>query len=415
MNNALALRPSSPLEDLMRQNNRSRELLPKEPGWTYGSILPLAERGGKYSLAIPDIVRGPINDLWSLATQWPEPGQNLSPQAIGGVLFLAAPSVATKADESTLGILAGPRAIDAPLYKLSVAKALTQGGHSPESVWSATGWGSQFAQPEGAAARWAWEIPDWTSTLKVDPSHPVEGAQLQSLDMPPTTVGDILHHPDLYRHYPSLAGIRYSNMSIGEGGGFYDYSATPFRDPSGVRRLTDTISVDPLLPPQEFHSVMLHELQHAVQAREGWPRGGSVEQFRTPEWKQAYLEAKGASRDARPAAERAASQILGKPTSLTDGYKDVKSMLNLAPPAAKDVLLSHPDIRRFMEAEENRGNIWMQPKEQYLSLTGEVEARLAQRRAAMTPQELRAKPPWTMFPIAREQQIVIPQFVRQNP
>lgn len=84
-------------------------------------------------------------------------------------------------------------------------------------------------------------------------------------------------------------------------------------------------------------------------------------------------------------------------------------------PSVGDAIMSHPAVKKLMSAEQHRVATWQEPQERYLSLTGEVEARLAQRRAAMTPQELRAKPPWTMFPIVREQQIVIPQSARQNP
>lgn len=392
MNNALALRPSSPLEDLMRQNNRSRELLPKEPGWTYGSILPLAERGGKYSLAIPDIVRGPINDLWSLATQWPEPGQNLSPQAIGGVLFLAAPSVATKADESTLGLLAGPRAIDAPLYKLSVAKALTQGGHSPESVWSATGWGSQFAQPEGAAARWAWEIPDYESRLTFSGSVPT------GISAPAASV---LSHPQLFQHYPTLGQVPVH--FTGEPGAWYD--------PAG-----DEIGIPARYSEKQFHSSLLHELQHAVQQREGWPSGGSPEQFQTPEWRQAKISAGSDVSRTAPSARAALSRVLDS-ANLPENHPlrfmakvntPMMHILDQSPPEIQDALMSDPAFRKYVDAQEAYSRIAQQPMVKYMSLTGEVEARLAQRRAAMMTQELRTKAPWNMFPIARGNQLVIP-------
>ena len=44
--------------------------------------------------------------------------------------------------------------------------------------------------------------------------------------------------------------------------------------------------------------------------------------------------------------------------------------------------------------------------EVYNRLSGEVESRLVQKRMQMTPEELKAAPPWTMYDVPEEQQIV---------
>lgn len=372
----------------------NNELLPKTPGWTYGSVLPLAWNREHVSAAIPDVVRGPINDLWALATQWPRPGENLSPQAIRGVMDLAAPSVASKADEGTVRILAGPRAVDAPLYKLSVAKALTHGGHSPESVWGATGWGNQFAQ-----SRWAWEIPDdesrLTSAWNSNPSWETvpEGSSAPA--------ASVISHPQLFKHYPTLGQVPVNFIS--DPGGWYY--------PSG-----DEIGVSARYGEDQFRSSLLHELQHAVQQREGWPSGGSPEQFQTPEWRQARISASNEVSRTAPAARNALSQVLNSadlpenhPISLmAKSNANMMDILTQSPPAIQNALMSNPKFRNYISAQEAFSNISNMPTEKYMSLTGEVEARLAQRRADMTLQELRAKAPWTMFPVARGNQLIIP-------
>lgn len=144
------------------------------------------------------------------------------------------------------GIIAGRKALKAPLKKIPEAESMASMGQDP---WQKTGWmrGNEEAAP------WKWEINDsksnWTS-----PRTNFTGNR----------VGDVYDHPEVYANYPELANIKVSgnigkgNKSTGNYNHFDNTIEIYAKDHADARRL------------------ILHELQHAVQAREpGFATGTS--------------------------------------------------------------------------------------------------------------------------------------------
>lgn len=87
----------------------------------------------------------------------------------------------------------------------------------------------------------------------------------------PLNAQDMLAHPNFYENYPNLktTELRYlpeTSTAKGAFGYFADNG-----DP--------VLSVYGMLPNNEAKSTMLHELQHAVQGKEGWGQGGNPEYF----------------------------------------------------------------------------------------------------------------------------------------
>jgi hypothetical protein len=84
----------------------------------------------------------------------------------------------------------------------------------------------------------------------------------------PVTLQDLLHHTELYKNYP-----RSKNITI-----------VRDRDPKGpegsYNSQENTITIKGTLKPEKVKSVLLHEIQHAIQHREGFARGGNADMFK---------------------------------------------------------------------------------------------------------------------------------------
>ena len=80
-------------------------------------------------------------------------------------------------------------------------------------------------------------------------------------------ITEVFHHPAFFKAYPDAKDIRIGRQP-GKGAAYMEGS--PFEAP--------TIMVGKeVTKPNDLRSLILHELQHHVQAKEGWPRGGNPE------------------------------------------------------------------------------------------------------------------------------------------
>lgn len=80
---------------------------------------------------------------------------------------------------------------------------------------------------------------------------------------PGSTVGDIIHHPELYKAYPELEKIPVNPLS------------ERYKNRPGVEGAFTEHGIE-LAPmePDKLRDVLLHELQHGIQRKEGFARGG---------------------------------------------------------------------------------------------------------------------------------------------
>lgn len=149
---------------------------------------------------------------------------------------------------AAIGLFGGPLAKGADLAALARAKSMAEAGTHPTNIWKDTGW---FQGPDN---KWRFEIPDTNAQWLRSPKR-------GSTD----TMKDVLSHPELYAAYPELADIwaepiRKGTSTLGE----YYPSDHSYR---GGIRIQNKIA-DP-------RSTALHELQHAIQQREGFDPGAS--------------------------------------------------------------------------------------------------------------------------------------------
>lgn len=157
-------------------------------------------------------------------------------------------------------IFAGPQARQADRGALARSEiALSQGVH-PDTVWQETGWNPNVANQA------VWEIDDQPANW-LNPYVPARGAMSSRSYM----LGEALDHPELLENYPGFKDVEVKISSNDQR--HLGYQAVWDRGGGKAGRIT--IARDVAENPEEARSIILHELQHAVQDVEGFPRGGS--------------------------------------------------------------------------------------------------------------------------------------------
>lgn len=161
---------------------------------------------------------------------------------------------------------------------------------------------------------------------------------------------EILQHPSLFANYPELKDI---NVIYGHG----VKNGSGYFDPR-----TNTILAAGRTP-EEARSIIIHEIQHAIQQREGWSPGASLENIpydsRT---KQQYEQ-----------------QVMDLKRSKNIDFTDKDNLKN---------------IDRLLRTEL------------YKRTAGEADARLAQARQYFTQEDLRAFDPTNFYDIPLKEMLI---------
>ncbi|WP_447843457.1 PLxRFG domain-containing protein [Pseudomonas aeruginosa] len=163
---------------------------------------------------------------------------------------------------------AGRNAVGANLHALSTAQQRIAIGENAEVVRRDTGW------HRSADGKWRFEISDHQASIAVAGETAgaiINMAHLNAIndERSRPTVGDVLNHPQLFAAYPDLQRIPVAVM------------------PEGVTALArlrrfatgNQVEVQANMPRTEVASAIPHELQHAIQIREGFAMGGSARAF----------------------------------------------------------------------------------------------------------------------------------------
>jgi hypothetical protein len=151
----------------------------------------------------------------------------------------------------------------------SKARTMWLNGVDPEKIRLATGWfKGQFDK------QWRYEISDhnanfWSVRGLFKNSNKFEDLpESQNFgEEHSTKLGDILDHPELYKHYPEAKDIDVTKRR-----GLFDM----WQAMQGwFDKDTNKINITPY--GKEPLSTLLHEIQHWIQSKEGFARGGSSE------------------------------------------------------------------------------------------------------------------------------------------
>lgn len=138
------------------------------------------------------------------------------------------------------------------------ARKMEAKGISPENIKKETG------MARGLDNQWRSETSDFWSSIKGDKPFG-ELWQEKHPGNKNIKVKDVFEHPELFKHYPELADIDVVPHSVDK----------PYR--GAYDPVKNEISIREDLKPEEARSVMLHELTHPIQYKEGMNIGGSPE------------------------------------------------------------------------------------------------------------------------------------------
>jgi hypothetical protein len=159
---------------------------------------------------------------------------------------------------------AGRTAQNADLLSLNTAMGRIAQGENPDQVRQDTGW------HRGTDGKWRFEISDDQASIAVagiDAESALAYAKLAAMasGRSNATLGDLLHHPQLFAAYPSLAQVPIGLTPLDAG-----VQARVRRFPGGNR-----VELNRRLPRGDLVSTVMHEVQHLLQMAEGFAAGGS--------------------------------------------------------------------------------------------------------------------------------------------
>lgn len=278
------------------------------------------------------------------------------------------------------GIFAGVNAKTANLAKLELAQKLKQQVVPDREIYAKTGW--TFGFPDSKPR---FEIPDNEASLS--------GLKYQGRSGILENSGDLknsLTHPELYKAYPETSNIQ---ASIYQGNlpeqGSFSKPGMQYNE------------YFPQLTAQGLNakSPALHELQHAIQQREGFARGGSP---------------RGAADDVAGELLKINNRIkkIEGSDSLYEGRKAIDKAFDdvingrITDSQYNQVISNNPIVEEYTRLQSFRRNAPKDGDEAYKRLAGEAEARLTQARMNMTPEQRAASYPLDMFDVPVNEQIV---------
>ena len=264
---------------------------------------------------------------------------------------------------------------------LAKAQDMADQGKSADEIYEETGW---FTGPEGKLRM---EIRDRDVTLKMDA---VAVGAATDVGAPPS-LDSVIDHPELFAAYPFLASMAVESVEMREGalGSF-----SPFE----MR-----LRVNQQLDPDEMRSVLLHEIQHAIQTEEGFARGASPRQMDTvtrSDITQAHilrvlegyqgLLSQGLLDHMKRVVLLQPSGVMA---SVHSGSVGDRARDKLGRDLVAAIKQHSPDERErdllqdLLDQIRDRVRVGSDPFIIYQAVQGEIEARLVQDRADMTDEE----------------------------
>lgn len=328
------------------------------------------------------------------------------------------------------------------LDNLNVAREMEKSGKDAKSIKIATGW------ERGADNKWRYEEEDFEyipkgnarekSLLEREPWHKElmslsdkvyngeklsneEEVRFDELSKKETELKDSLKKSDikflddyvsdntLFKEYPELKQVKVE---------FYDGS---FFDGGSYSHHDMTIRINNN-SPLDAKSILVHEVQHAIQHIEGFSRGGNSRTYRN------YLNSLKEKRNAWSMIDEfeEKSKELGSDASKMDVYKAVRDEYTSLGMSFGDGIMPSRDSfdkgfnlwargydkEGYEDAYKEYQNLIEkfglgESKDRYHELSGEVEARNVQSRLNMTPEERRSTLASETEDVAREDQIFL--------
>jgi hypothetical protein len=205
------------------------------------------------------------------------------------------------------------------------------------------------------------------------------------------TLSKVMYHPELFKAYPSLKTVR-----AGYGVDKNLESIKGYFSPSQNRMYAES-NYTPLT-----RNILLHEIQHAIQGIEGFGRGSNVSRSISE-----MLPPGMSENDLIDQLRRSIANMKNRQSEIRDIVGDNKNIYSND--LYKPLALEHINLTKTIE-DSNKAieDIIQQGNSHriYLRSAGEAEARAAQKRWNMTPEERAATHPLESYDVPLDQLIV---------
>lgn len=305
-----------------------------------------------------------------------EEAANTALSVMGG--GFGASRVTGGAPSGALGMFIGKSAKNWDATAAAKAIQMEKAGIDPKVIWEQTG---TWKGPEG---QWRQEISDKTSKITEDVYNQISANKQFKGPM-----SQALRHEELYKAYPQSGGIPITMFAdIAPSGNMLPGRSGTFETPQITVGGPSTMNQ---------RSVALHELQHAIQQREGFARGGSPDAFKPND----VFSTK--------ALEDAA--ILDK-TMKANNFNQLeaknrfKQLFNREPEPGAFAALERIGTGKELDAARDAARLADKPIESYRRLAGEAEARATQKRRNLTNEERRSIYPSESYDVPISQLII---------
>jgi hypothetical protein len=306
--------------------------------------------------------------------------------------------------------LAGPRAAGAPRGAFATAERREAQGRTPDQIWQ------ELQVTRGPETKWRWEIDDSAAKIigldKVF-EKPSPGIMQRLMGKTAKTGNvktainvpllNVLHHPKLYTAYPFLRQMR------------VDLAYGPDAPTEGQMRSRNTESGSKVYKPikasapdaETLKSVLLHEIQHYIQQREGFATGSDIP--KRPDYQRSRVsDDSQATALYDPARDTRGDDIrywgarnIVTPTIPERHAIDIMNTFGELD-AAKARNASQSEISELEDRLRGHGMLledaMLVRPEDYTRSAGEAEAREVEARIGMTPAERRATRPLADLP-----------------
>ena len=257
---------------------------------------------------------------------------------------------------------------------LDTAKAMAAAGKTSEEIRAITGW-----FPGKYDGKMRFEVPDEGATLVESKDWIAHGGSTSTERG--SRLKDVINHPELLAAYPEVGNVTvdavYGHV---DGKGLPREGSYTHRDPKihgdGAR---STIKASGATKAQVL-STILHEVQHWIQAKEGFARGAHPDMWKA---KHHLLHQKVESLNAYMKQK------------LSEGNKE----------EYRAAMSERDDVVQEILGLEGRDGIV--GADQYQRTAGEIESRDVQARQRYTPEQRKAVAPYSSENIATEDAIVL--------
>jgi hypothetical protein len=401
------MNPNIAAQGLKSRNRIAAALASQPPSWS-GEAIPMKGRAtilpfqdslpgsvmNKRSLALPGIVAGAVNAFTAPGRAYqggydvdesgnitpkfnaPEEAANVAMNVMGG--GLGASRAAGGAPSGALGMFIGKSAKNWDAAAATKALEMEKAGVDPKMIWQETG---TWKGPEG---QWRQEISDKSSKITDDVYNQISANKQFKGPM-----SQALRHEELYKAYPQSLGIPTTMFAdIAPSGNLSPGRSGTFQTPQITVGGPSTM---------DQRSVALHELQHAIQHREGFARGGSPNAFKPNDVFSTKALEDAAIID---------KLMRGSNLNQLEAKQRFETLFKKSPEAGAFSALERIGTGKDLDAARDAARLADKPIESYRRLAGEAEARATQKRRNMTTEERRAKFPVESYDVPINQLII---------